>query len=450
MRNSRTYVLLVTGLALFAMFFGAGNLIFPVMIGVNAGESLTPAILGFLGTGVLLPVLGIVAAATSQEGVTGIASRIGKYPGLIFTVIIFLSTGMLYAIPRVATVSYEMAAVPLIGADRANGTTLLLYTAAFFVVVFFFALNPKGFLDRIGTWLTPALLILLLILIVGAVIKFPAVPSAPTQEYAGSPFATGLLQGYFTMDAIAALVFGIVIISALQHSDHFQTKNKVFVGTATAGLIAGALLAVMYIGLAIIGTRMVPFEPSNGAEALAIASVELFGPDKQAIFGLIVFLACLTTAVGLVGASSQYFMTLFPRVTRLQMVVIHTLVSFALANLGLEAILGIVAPVNQLIYPIVICIVFIAIIDIFVPGELYWTYRITTWIAAFIAVFEALRSIGESFNWLSPYLDALPLGSVQMAWTAPALVGFVIGLVLDTILGDQIWSKKPEKHEAAA
>ena len=155
MRNSRTYVLVVTGMALFAMFFGAGNLIFPVMIGVDAGVSFTPAILGFLGTGVLLPVLGIVAAATSQEGVTGISSRIGKYPGLVFTIVIFLSTGMLYAIPRVGTVSYEMAAVPLIGAERAGSGALMIYTAVFFTVTFFLALNPKGFLDRIGAWLTP-------------------------------------------------------------------------------------------------------------------------------------------------------------------------------------------------------------------------------------------------------------------------------------------------------
>lgn len=446
MRKSRTYVLIVTGLALFAMFFGAGNLIFPVMIGVDSGQSLAPALLGFLGTGVLLPVLGIVAAATSNEGVSGISSRIGKYPGLVFTIVIFLSTGMLYAIPRVATISYEMGVVPLIG-EGAGAGSLFIYTLVFFAVVFFLALNPKGFLDRIGTWLTPALLILLVILIVTAAVRMPSIPSAPTEEFANTPFATGLLQGYFTMDAIASLVFGIVIISSLQHNEQFNTKVKVFGGTAMAGIIAGALLAVMYVGLAMIGTRVRSFNPQNGAEALAIASSELFG-SGQILFGLIVVLACLTTAVGLVGASSQYFMTLFPRVSRTQMVFIHVLVSLALGNLGLEAILGIVAPINQLIYPVVICIVFIALFDIFVPGELHWTYRLTTWIAAFVAVFEALRSIGPAFNWVHPYLDAFPLGPLQMSWVVPALVGFVVGLILDTVKGDHIWSKRPESIPA--
>lgn len=450
MRNSRTYVLVVTGMALFAMFFGAGNLIFPVMIGVDAGVSFTPAILGFLGTGVLLPVLGIVAAATSQEGVTGISSRIGKYPGLVFTIVIFLSTGMLYAIPRVGTVSYEMAAVPLIGAERAGSGALMIYTAVFFTVTFFLALNPKGFLDRIGAWLTPLLLVLLVVLIVAAMVKLPVAMGEPTAEYAQTPFAEGLLKGYFTMDAIASLVFGIVIISSLQHSGLFKTKNQVFAGTATAGVIAGALLAVFYLGLGQIGIRMSPFNPDNGAEALAIASVELFGSGRQALFGLIVVLACLTTAVGLVGASSQYFMTLFPRISRIQMVSIHVLVSFALANLGLQTILNVVAPINQLIYPIVICIVFISLFDIFVPGELYWTYRLTAWFGACFGVLEALRSIGDSFNWLLPFLDAFPLGPVNMSWVTPALLGFTVGLIIDTVKGDHIWTKRPNEHPVEA
>lgn len=450
MRNSRTYVLIVTGLALFAMFFGAGNLIFPVMIGVNAGTSVTPAILGFLGTGVLLPMLGIIAAATSQEGVTGIASRIGKYPGLVFTIVIFLSTGMLYAIPRVATVSFEMAVVPLIDSTNPNGVPLFLYTVVFFVVTYLLALNPKGFLDRIGGWLTPALLVLLIILILTAAFRLPAVLGTPTAEYAETPFATGLLRGYFTMDAIASLVFGIVIISSLRYRG-FNTKSQVFTGTAIAGVIAGVALALIYIGLTIIGTRMGPFGVDNGAEALARAATELFGTGGVALFGLIAVLACLTTAVGLTGASSQYFRTLFPQISRSVMVLIHTLVALALANLGLETILDIVAPVNQLIYPVVICVIFIALFDIFVPGQLYWTYRLAAWLGAFVGVFEALWSTNlPQFAFLRDILDVLPLGSVHMPWVTPALAGFIIGLILDTVQGDRIWTHRPEEVEKVA
>ena len=143
-------------------------------------------------------------------------------------------------------------------------------------------------------------------------------------------------------------------------------------------------------------------------------------------------------------------MTLFPRISRIQMVSIHVLVSFALANLGLQTILNVVAPINQLIYPIVICIVFIALFDIFVPGELYWTYRLAAWLGACFGVLEALRSIGDSFNWLLPFLDSFPLGPVNMSWVTPALLGFAIGLIIDTVKGDHIWTKRPNQQSVEA
>ena len=166
---------------------------------------------------------------------------------------------------------------------------------------------------------------------------------------------------------------------------------------------------------------------------------------------MIAVLACLTTAVGLTGASSQYFRTLFPQISRSVMVLIHTLVALALANLGLETILDIVAPVNQLIYPVVICVIFIALFDIFVPGQLYWTYRLAAWLGAFVGVFEALWSTNlPQFAFLRDILDVLPLGSVHMPWVTPALAGFIIGLILDTVQGDRIWTHRPEEVEKVA
>lgn len=432
MTQSRSLTLLVTGLALFAMYFGAGNLIFPVMIGIESGPAVTSAITGFLMTGVLLPVLGMVAAATAPEGVEQIADRIGHHPGLVFTVIIFLSTGMLYAIPRVATVSYEMVLDPLVPSNAAAGWLAEpLFLLVFFAVTYVLAVNPKGMLDRIGGFLTPILLLFLFILIVTALIKLPLDMGPAGGEYADTPLATGLINGYFTMDAIASLVFGIVIIEALRRRG-FETKNQLFTGTALAGVIAGIALALVYLGLAAVGSRLGTAGLSNGAEALAHASTILFGRSGQLIFGVIVLLACLTTAVGLTGASTQYFRGLFPAVPRVPMVVFHVAVAFALANLGLEAILQVVAPINQLIYPIVICIVFISILDIFVPGDLKWTYRLATWFGVAVGAFEALWSTQlPVFASLRGTLDAFPLGAVHMPWVAPALAGFVIGFIID-------------------
>lgn len=432
MTQSRSLTLLVTGLALFAMYFGAGNLIFPVMIGIEAGPAVTAAIIGFLMTGVLLPVLGMVAAATAPEGVEQIADRIGHHPGVVFTIIIFLSTGMLYAIPRVATVSYEMVLEPILPSDLAHrGIAEPVFLLIFFGITYLLAVNPKGMLDRIGGYLTPLLLLFLFILIIAAFIQLPLDLGEATGEYADTPLATGLINGYFTMDAIASLVFGIVIIEALRRRG-FKTKQQLFTGTALAGVIAGIALAVVYLGLAAVGSRLGTAGMTNGAEALAHASTLLFGRSGQLIFGSIVLLACLTTAVGLTGASTQYFRGLFPAVPRVPMVIFHVAVAFALANLGLEAILQVVAPINQLIYPIVICIVFISIFDIFIPGNLKWTYRLATWFGVAVGLFEALWSTQlPVFAGLRDTLDMFPLGTIHMPWVAPALAGFVIGFIID-------------------
>lgn len=440
LRESKTYLVIITGLALFAMFFGAGNLIFPVMIGVNAGTNVVPAIFGFLLTGVVLPVLGMVAAATSSDGITSIADRIAKVPGLIFTIAIFLSTGMLYAIPRVVTVSFEMSFKPLLPLDAEGNTTyevltLLLYSVIFMGLVLLIVMNPKTLLERIGAWLTPALLLLLAVLIITVITTLVRIPALPTPEYADNPLPTGILQGYFTMDAIASLVFGVVIISSLQ-ARGFTTKRQVFGGTALAGVIAGTILAIIYLGLAMLGTRVPKEKVTNGADALAFIATQVFGSAGQIIFGLIALLACLTTAAGLVGASTQFFLTLLPRIGRFPMIMVHIVVSWALANLGLSAILKIVAPINLALYPVAIMIIFISILDIPVPGKLFWTYRLGAWMAAFIAFFEALESTGLSiFAGLKQYLVLLPAGSVQMAWVVPALVMAVVGFAIDTAQG---------------
>lgn len=442
MTREKLQAIIIAGLALFAMYFGAGNLIFPVMIGVEAGPNLTPALTGFILTGVALPVLGMVAVATSSRGIDGLSQRLGKLPGLAFTVVIFLSTGMLYAIPRVATVSYEMSVKPLLLANTtANSATntvadasalpLLVYTLVFFAAAYVLALNPKGLIDRIGKWLTPALLALLVAMIVAATLRGAHPAATPTQTYAHAPLPSGLIQGYFTMDAIASLVFGLVIIDALRRRG-FANGRPVFAATVGAGMIAGAALVAIYIGLAFIGAHVHEAEVTNGAAALTLAANELFGRAGQSMFGLIALLACLTTAVGLLGASSSYFQGFFPQVRRRYMVAIHVAVSLALANLGLDAILAVVAPLNQLIYPVAISLIAVTLLDIPIPRRLYYSYRLPAAAAALVGAGEALWSTQlPAFAPLRSTLDLFPLGSVHLPWVVPALLGLAVGLALD-------------------
>ncbi|EEH63227.1 branched-chain amino acid transport system II carrier protein [Gleimia coleocanis DSM 15436] len=428
-------VILVIGLALFALYFGAGNLIFPVMLGAEAGNSLTPAMIGLIFTAVVLPVLSLLALATASGGITGIASRIGKIPGLLFTSVIFLSTGMLYAIPRVATVSFEMAVKPvltLINKPMADSVvTVPLYMLFFLTLATILTIRPGKMTQVIGGWLTPALLALLTILIIGVIWVQPVVNVEPAGDFATAPLASGLVQGYFTMDAIASLVFGAIVIDAFRRRG-YTNDQQIFGGVALSGVVAGLALALVYVGLAEVGQRAVIEGETNGAQVLANAATAIFGSYGQVLFGFIVLLACLTTTVGLLSASVKYFSQLIPHVSETQVLVVHLLVSYILANLGLSAILGFVAPLNQLIYPVVIAIVVVTLLEAFFDFPFNWSYRTTAGLAASVALFEALWSTQFAvFAGFRDWLDYLPAGPLHLPWIAPALVGLAVGVFVD-------------------
>lgn len=418
--------ILVTGFALFAMFFGAGNLILPAMLGVNAGGSAWVAIFGFLATGVLLPVAGMVAMATQRKGEKLFANRIGSGLGWTLTLLIFLSTGMLYAIPRIAAVSFEMAVAPLTGP---SSTALITYTIVFFAAAAAVVLHPSRLVEVVGGWLTPVLLVLLVMLIVGSFTLDPQGHTA-TGAYAGNPFAAGVVEGYFTMDAIAALVFGTVITMSLaQRGFHGKRNMK---ATAMAGVIAGLLLALVYLGLVQVGQVG---NGSNGAAVIAGIATAVFGRGGQVVFGLIAVLACFTTSVGLLSASTDYFNKLVPSVDRRLWLAIHLIVALPLSNLGLERILQVVAPLNQLLYPVTIVLILVALLDAVVPTRFFWAYRLPAWTAAVISVPVALVSTGAAvFAPVQQYLSMLPLGAEMMPWVVPSLVMFVVGYLADAFV----------------
>lgn len=430
--NSKTRVLnvLVTGLALFAMFFGAGNLIFPVMIGVESGVEQVPATIGFMLTGVLLPMAGMIAAATSSSGVLGIIERISHYPGLVFCWLIFLSTGMLYAIPRTAAASFSMSFQATTGDSH---LALFIYTLVFFGIAGYLCLNPRNVLDRIGGLLTPALLILLAVMIIAAVVTMSPSEAAPIEKYASTPTLKGIFDGYDTLDAIASLVFGVVIIRALRQKG-FQPGRQLFGVTALSGVIAAFFLGLVYFGLSMVGSRVGRLNPNvkDGGEGLAFAAQHLFGSTGRVILGAIAILACLTTAIGLVEASTQFFRGLFPQISRPVWVVLHVVISLAIANLGLEALVNVIIPVMMFCYPVTIMLVVTCIMDIFIPGHMFWAYRLSVWVAAFFGLFDGLKAAGVLEEWID---TTIPLASLGLGWLIPSIVMLLVGLIIDFAQG---------------
>ena len=435
--------IVIASLMLFSMFFGAGNLIFPPMVGVSAGTNFWPAVLGFLAAGVLLPVLAIVAVAISGRSVRDLSSNGGVLFGLVFSVMAYLAIGAFYALPRTGAVSMETAITPLLGWEgtMANG----IFNIVFFLIALFLACRTNTIIDTLGKFLTPALVGLLIILIALASISNGRDPQVPTEDYASSPMVTGLFEGYNTMDAIAGLAFSIVIVGSLR-SKGFKTKKSLVNGTITAALVAGALLAAIYLGLAWVG-QTIPNGQSyeSGAPLLADAANLTMGTIGQAVFSAIVILACMTTAVGLITSTSAFFEMLIPKVKYHVWACLFTALSILFAFQGLDTVLSIAVPFITFLYPPAISLIALTLIQPMVKKSVvfYWTYRLALWISVLWSALSVIATQGWGTETLDPLLSLAPGQSVDLGWIVPTAIAAVIGLVID------IATKAGEKHAAA-
>lgn len=268
-----------TGLMLFSLFFGAGNLIFPPMLGQNAGENFWPAMIGFLLTGVGLPLLTVIAISLSGNGMQQLASHVHPLFGIFFTVIVYIAIGPSMGIPRVANVAYEMGVSSFLPETiRSSSLVLFVYTIIFFTIVFWLSLNPSKLVDRIGNVLTPILLLSIFLLFVKSVFT-PLGQSGPAmQEYQTSPIFKGFMEGYLTMDTISALAFGIIVVNAIR-SKGVNDRKSIAIATAKAGLIAATGLVLVYGALGWLGATSVSLGyAKNGGQLLTVIVQQLFGP----------------------------------------------------------------------------------------------------------------------------------------------------------------------------
>ncbi|KZE36841.1 branched-chain amino acid transporter II carrier protein [Bhargavaea cecembensis] len=425
---------IAVGSMLFALFFGAGNLIFPAQLGQQAGENLWPAILGFLVTGVGLPFLGVIAIGYSGSNhLQELASRVHPLYGVLFTSILYLTIGPFFAAPRTGTVAYEIGITPYVGTD-AGGMPLFLFTLAFFAVTLWLSLNPAKIVDRVGKILAPGIVILLAILIAMAVFRPMGDIQPATEPYAEGAFTKGFTEGYNTMDAIAALVFAIIVVNAVKAMG-MKSKKAITSATFRAGLIAILLLAVLYIGIAFIGATSVQlfgmFE--TGGPVLSSAATHFFGSFGTLLMSVVIILACLTTAIGLISANGEYFHSLFPKISYKAFVWIFTVFTFTIANFGLSNIITFSVPMLMLLYPLAISLLLLTF-----TSKLFHHSRIVyvaaTTMALIIGIIDGLKALAGSldteFGWLVPvdeFLTAnLPLYSEGLGWVLPVIAALVI------------------------
>ncbi|RIN76498.1 branched-chain amino acid transport system II carrier protein [Staphylococcus simulans] len=420
-------VILISGLMLFSLFFGAGNLIFPPMLGYTAQSNMWTGMTGFAITGILLPYITVIVIAYYDGGVEFIGDRVHPKFGFIFAVCIYLSIGALYGIPRAANVAYEIGAKSILPIH--NTWTLVGFSLVFFIVVGLIALYPTKIVDNLGKILTPALLLIIGALCIAAIINPEGKVGQPHDKYVDTPFISGILEGYYTMDLVAALAFSVVIVQSFKLAGISDSK-KIVRNVILSGLISALLLTVIYFSLAYLGITTSKPGFDNGASILTYNSVRLFGSFGNILFGMIVILACLTTCIGLVNASSAFGLKKFPQISYKTYVISFSVVGFLISILGLNMILQIAVPLLTFIYPISIVLVLISFVAIAIPTKLKIAYILPTISTLIISVLEIFNTF-KLIKPLNAVYQYLPLSDLGLAWLLPFIILTVIGIVID-------------------
>lgn len=424
---------------LFGMFFGAGNLIFPVYMGQVAGENVWRASAGFLLTGVGIPLLGVAALGISREnGLLGLAGRAGKGFGLFFTCALYLTIGPFFAIPRCATVSYTVGIEGILSGGK-DSLALAVFSFAFFIIVLLFSLRPGEIMIWIGKVLNPLFLILLGILLCRALTS-PAGAvheAAPAPAYDTGAFFTGVLEGYNTMDALAGLAFGIVVIDVIRRLG-IEKPEDVAKSTVRAGIFSAILMAVIYVLVAVMGAQSRGAVPvsSNGGEALFEIAKYYFGGAGALLLAVTVTTACIKTAVGLITSCAETFVELFPTLLSYRSwAVLFSAVSFLIANLGLNTIIEYSLPVLMFLYPLAIVLVLLTFMIKYTENTriILQSALGFTAVAALLDGMRALPVAAREFfcldQLLMPAEKFLPFLKMGFGWVLPAAVGTVVGVL---------------------
>lgn len=380
--------LMLVGFTLFSMFFGAGNLIFPPDLGAKAGTNFWPAFLGLAISAVGLPVAGVIAVARA-DGLGKLAGRVHPVFAQVFMILIYLSIGPCLAIPRTASTSFAM-------------------------------LTPL-----LGRLLCPCLLVLILILFGGCLLHpLAAQYAAPTETYRSAVVLQGVLYGYQTMDALAALNFGAVIAMNIR-AQGVAREQDVQRSAIRAGLVAGGLLLAVYTMLGHAGALTGAAAPglATGAEVLTVLAERLFGKAGLVLLAAIFMLACFNTCVGLIACVGEYFHTLLPRIPYPVLAAFFAAASMLIANLGLAEILRLSVPVLNALYPVAIVLITLS----FVPGleQRHRVYPLCIGCTAVQSIAAALP-LGA----LSALANALPLAALGFGWVLPAAAGLLAGIFL--------------------
>ena len=413
----KTKDILLTGFALFAMLFGAGNLIFPPMLGYETSSSWIPTMLAFIITGVGFPFLGILSVSIAGNGIKDFANRVSPTFSKIFAIISILAIGPMLAIPRTGATAYE---ITFLHNGMNNTIYKYIYLICYFGIVILFSLRASKVIERVGKILTPILL-LLLFLIIAKGIFFSGLSIKPDiYPYA---FKKGFLEGYQTMDTIASIAYAGIILKAIKNGRNLTQKQE-FSFLIKAGLVAILSLALIYGGFALVGAKMHSVLVTNDKIELLVKTTSyLLGNYGNLVLAICVAGACLTTAIGLVATVGEFFSSITS--FKYEKIVIFTvIISFLLSILGVESIIRISVPILVFIYPVMISLIILNLFGKYIKND--YVYKGVVLFTGIIGLIESLESLGIKNYYTNSILEILPFSDYGLTWLFPGLIGYIL------------------------
>ncbi len=428
--------LLSLSLMLFALFFGAGNMIFPPAMGQAAGTNVWAALAGYVATDVGLPLITIAAVVFAGRSLLKLLSKAGARFAAFFAALIYLLIGPLFAIPRTGSVSFELALLPFLGEGANTMLFSILFTAVFFGLTYFLSANPQKIVYIVGKILTPILLLSIFIIGLSAIVHPISPLNAPVGDYGSIPFFKGLIEGYQALDALAAGVFALIVIENVEGMG-IQKEGNIVKYTLLAGLLAAVGLAVVYGILAYVGaTSSALGQFSNGGQLLSAVANSMFGTVGMLILGVAVLFACLTTAIGLTTSFGDYFSRTYVKLEYNHVIIAVCVFSFFISNIGLTQLISITLPILLMVYPILMALVAVSFLDKWLQSRqaIYIGILVGTALISIPNGLEALAAnYGLSLGILSQWLQLVPLYDLSLGWIVPAILGGLIGALVHAI-----------------
>ncbi len=429
-----TFVQIISvSMMLFAIFFGAGNMIFPPAMGQLAGTSFISALAGFILTDAGIAILGVTAVVLAGSSMSDLGNLVSQRFALFLSVGVYLLIGPLFALPRTGSVSFEIALLPYIG-EQNSMLWSLLFTAAFFALTYYLSSNPSRIVDVVGKYLTPVLLISILAIFIASFLQDTSngafsfgTMMAPSPAYADIPFFKGMIEGYNALDGPAGLAFAIIVITAIRGYG-ITDKKSIARYTILCGLGAAGFLAVVYFMLTYVGAiTNTPF--TNGGALLHAVTNHLFGGIGGIILGIAVLFACLTTSIGLTTSFADYFQTILPkRWTYKKIAAAVCLFSFVISNIGLSQLISVSLPILIMIYPVTVVLMLLSFFKKRIGSRrmVYVMAMLFTFAVSFV---NGMESAGVTLGIISEWFARLPFYELSIGWILPAVIGALIGLL---------------------